>query len=751
MAELPHISLFDGINDPELKTALAALPTRRYPKGMVIFDELDNSEEVFVVLSGSVEIVRQSKEGELARLALLKIGDLFGEFSYLTSAPRSSAAVALEEAQLLELSASWLSEIHRKYPEVRSRLLELYRSRVLHNVLRTTRLFSSLEPKALSQLASRMELRELANGSEILKEGTTGLDLVVIKKGKVEITKKQGENVVTLGELSAGDVLGEMAIITGEPRSASAHAKGPTEIMLLPGEHFRTALETYPSLLKAIEDVVRSRAEETRKAVESVLKEIVGESWSDIAESAGLLVESLNIRSSIVLGALQSDAKLIRVSRTQWTLQLPSAPGNMPNLGALVAVNLKPSRSKDLASLPTHSLSGKLAAVNGPQIVVTMGGDEASEKELVPVVTALARARVRLFIYPEYDVEKLKMEVSVRRGKNITFEAPLLAMSQTAAKISSRGDWPDGEMAHVTFRRGGKEFSTTKAVALTSDDQRREIQFEYETGAERSAIEQFLRELTRELGFGQSATPRAEAGVRSRFDHLLTKNFSNPEQFLKTYVGSMEGGVLRLEAKDKLPRGTAVRINISVAGKKGTHRLTFTGLVRTWENGSSDVELDEISPSLREKVEQLCKRLIEERSAASWEKRKKALVESGVKVTEPSERSPWGAVAAILFFSVVGGWWIIQVRQGPTPAPSDAMLEKNDRTPKDEVMQLQTSEGPMTVRVSEIKTIRLTDDPGAIKITVGDKTVGLSAEAAAHLTPFLKQQLEKLREISKQP
>ena len=62
-------------------------------------------------------------------------------------------------------------------------------------------------------------------GDFIFREGDQGNTAYVVESGVVELVKFTGEDYVTLSEITAGTLFGEMAIIDGSPRSASARAK----------------------------------------------------------------------------------------------------------------------------------------------------------------------------------------------------------------------------------------------------------------------------------------------------------------------------------------------------------------------------------------------------------------------------------------------------------------------------------------------------------------------------------------------
>ncbi len=99
--------------------------------------------------------------------------------------------------------------------------------------------FSSLDQRRRKRLARLCIARSYVTGATIIEEGSTGLGLMVITEGEVEIFKTDNGNKVILANLTGGDVMGEMALIDEQPRSASAVAVKESRCLLLTRESFR--------------------------------------------------------------------------------------------------------------------------------------------------------------------------------------------------------------------------------------------------------------------------------------------------------------------------------------------------------------------------------------------------------------------------------------------------------------------------------------------------------------------------------
>ena len=111
---LRDIGLFGGLGDETLETFVAVLERIELPSGSVVFHEGEAGRDLFVILDGEVEVLRRSKRGHETRVALLGLGDWFGEMSILDVLPRSATMRVVAPAQLLRFSAQDLDTLYRR-------------------------------------------------------------------------------------------------------------------------------------------------------------------------------------------------------------------------------------------------------------------------------------------------------------------------------------------------------------------------------------------------------------------------------------------------------------------------------------------------------------------------------------------------------------------------------------------------------------------------------------------------------------
>ncbi len=103
-------------------------------------------------------------------------------------------------------------------------------------------LLKDLPKEAFSLAAKRMKLRRFSSGEVILREGDPGTSMYFLLRGRVRVVRQRGaasNNGVRLATLGAGTYFGEMAVLSGEPRTASVVAEEACDVLVADEELVR--------------------------------------------------------------------------------------------------------------------------------------------------------------------------------------------------------------------------------------------------------------------------------------------------------------------------------------------------------------------------------------------------------------------------------------------------------------------------------------------------------------------------------
>lgn len=132
-------------------------------------------------------------------------------------------------------------------------------------------IFSNLSHEELSQLAQIVRERKFDRNQVIFYEGDLGGSLHIIASGTVKIVMMADDGREhILGLLHEGDFFGEISLIDGEPRSATAIAQDKVNIVMISREDFIRLLRENPEMSLKIMVTLCERLRKTDKHVESL-------------------------------------------------------------------------------------------------------------------------------------------------------------------------------------------------------------------------------------------------------------------------------------------------------------------------------------------------------------------------------------------------------------------------------------------------------------------------------------------------
>ena len=121
---------------------------------------------------------------------------------------------------------------------------------------------------ALSGATSIGEVRELADGEVLFREGEVGREAFHILSGALVVTIDAPDGTRVLATRAVGEVIGEMAIVSSAPRSATVAAAGPTRVRVITAteieEELRNAHPLLTQLIRGLSDRLREQTELVR-------------------------------------------------------------------------------------------------------------------------------------------------------------------------------------------------------------------------------------------------------------------------------------------------------------------------------------------------------------------------------------------------------------------------------------------------------------------------------------------------------
>ncbi|MBI2378422.1 MAG: cyclic nucleotide-binding domain-containing protein [Deltaproteobacteria bacterium] len=266
MAAMLTSPLFSFLEPDELTNLVSMLRLRRVPPATVVITEGDASRSIYIVARGRMVIYCKNFDGEKVYLTSISDGDCVGEFSFFTGELRAATVETLEECLLFEIDPADFDRIMSGFPNLTSVLLRFYKERVVTTLLAKSEVFGVLPPRSRAALLDRFQLERRGANEVVIEEGEISDGFYLIKSGEVEVFSRRG-GYVFLGKLKAGDSFGEIAMVTGRPRTAVVRTRSATDLLKLSGADLQQLQDDYPELREVLRRRVAQREAETARRI----------------------------------------------------------------------------------------------------------------------------------------------------------------------------------------------------------------------------------------------------------------------------------------------------------------------------------------------------------------------------------------------------------------------------------------------------------------------------------------------------
>ena len=122
LAQLKDISLFHTVEEDDLRSLAARAKNRSVESGRLVFNEGEEADALYIVLSGAVKIFLNHENGRETLLATKRAGDYFGEMM-LDHRPRSASVMTLEPSQFAVISRDDFKGFLRRHPDAAEKVI----------------------------------------------------------------------------------------------------------------------------------------------------------------------------------------------------------------------------------------------------------------------------------------------------------------------------------------------------------------------------------------------------------------------------------------------------------------------------------------------------------------------------------------------------------------------------------------------------------------------------------------------------
>lgn len=270
--------LFSDLPGPALEHLATGAREETLARGEVLLREGDPADALYVVLDGALSLTRAAPNGT-ALLGEVRRGEHLGELALLEDGPRAATATALEPTRVLRVSRAGFDACLAAHPAASSTLGRLREYRRAWSQVRRVRpppaevapllarAFPDVPADRLDDLAHEVEWVTVPRGALLFRQGEPGDALYVVVRGGLEVVAERDDgHPVRLGDAGPGESVGEMALLSGEPRMASARALDDSELLKLSRAGFDALVAAHPQALAGFARTMATRLAKATRA-----------------------------------------------------------------------------------------------------------------------------------------------------------------------------------------------------------------------------------------------------------------------------------------------------------------------------------------------------------------------------------------------------------------------------------------------------------------------------------------------------
>lgn len=249
LSRLPPIPLLSDLSPVEFAEVVRRAEVRMFMDGNVLFAEGEPGNSLFVLVEGLCSVTTEGPPP--LELDTLRDGEVFGEVGLLTETERTATVTAISDGMALEISRDVMVEVVTRHPDVLRKLLRFFRMRVLDVLVQTHELFAPYADEDRAELERRFVFVDARPGASLAVQGQPSEALLILLAGRAAVTLDDQ----LIGELRAGDLLGEPSLLTGHPSMITVEAVTKCWLLKLDRATFNKLLFDHPKSLDLVTEL----------------------------------------------------------------------------------------------------------------------------------------------------------------------------------------------------------------------------------------------------------------------------------------------------------------------------------------------------------------------------------------------------------------------------------------------------------------------------------------------------------------
>jgi CRP-like cAMP-binding protein/thioredoxin reductase/ferredoxin-like protein FixX len=235
------VPLFRTITPLQIREILLASEVHNLDPGQIVFERHDYTNSVFVIVRGEVAIEVDASRPEAA--VKLDEGAFFGEMGLISGRRRTATVRASQPSLLVEIPRNAMIRLVRSVPDVKRQMDEVATIRQFQ-----TYIAPGISADELAAVIKHSQIVAFKPGEALVRESEVDDTVFLIRTGSVTVSRSIGGREVVISYVPAGHHVGEVAMLTRSPRSATVKAAVATEAIRIDAEPLRALLERFPKI-----------------------------------------------------------------------------------------------------------------------------------------------------------------------------------------------------------------------------------------------------------------------------------------------------------------------------------------------------------------------------------------------------------------------------------------------------------------------------------------------------------------------
>ncbi len=239
----------------ELRDLAKTLSIVTLSPGYILFTEGEKNDGLYLLWRGQLQIYKEAAAGKPSIVTEVGFGGWIGAAHILFGGEQFTSVQAVEKSQLVYFPKMEIMRLTQKYPGLHDYFVDIAQQNLKQSKLSYLlyTLFGELNVACINELQQNAEWLQLHRGDCLFTQGDAADGLYFVLNGRLNAVIEDTPGIPhPVASIVSGEILGEMSLLTNDPRRVSVYAVWDSVLVRYSCQQFQSMIEQYPALLLAI-------------------------------------------------------------------------------------------------------------------------------------------------------------------------------------------------------------------------------------------------------------------------------------------------------------------------------------------------------------------------------------------------------------------------------------------------------------------------------------------------------------------